>query len=147
MIHTMWSSESDITRPGLRHQQSRRDTEIRLGQIAGNVATLQFTFRPGALERWGGKPRTGDMSKEFGLMSKLGRFRFCKHDGYFCKSWFSSRNVVVMVHPLRLLLRELSEHDRIETHAKCKFKRPPESKVLGDQYFVMLGDNFGHDRG
>ena len=56
-----------------------------------------------------------------------------------------SRKFVVVVHPLRLQFREVSEHGRIEVHAECQFERFVEGMVLDDQNLDMLEENVGRD--
>ena len=79
-------------------------------------------------------------------MTDVVELRFRTHGGHPGNPRIS-RKFVVMVHPLRLQLREVPEHGRSEAHATFQFKRFVEAKVRGDQCFDMLCENFGRDRG
>ena len=73
-------------------------------------------------------------------------FGFRGHGGHFGKIriW---RKSFTIAHPLRLQLRDVSEHIQSDVHAQFQFKWLAESAVPGDPDFDMLGENFGHDRG
>ena len=57
-----------------------------------------------------------------------------------CAKFGVHKHVAVVVHALRLRLREVIEHGRVEAHAPFQLNRLGEANVMGDRHFDMLRD-------
>ena len=116
-----------------------------VGTIFGCTFICGFMIATQLCKHFRFSQRDGMLRKLY-FMPVVDVLRFCCSCKSSWKFWFSL-TFAVMVHPLRLQFREVSEHGRVETGATSQFNRSVEATFRDDRIFDdMLGENLRHDR-